>query len=140
MSIQIFDVSDPVQPRLAWKALVGEGYSEANHNHKAFNFYADKSLLAFPYVSYRSEFSSTLELWDVSAEDGFVRRGAVDHSELVLEDCGAPYPVEEFYSYCGYEPQITRGVFIDQYIYSISHGGIRVHSVADLTSVATARY
>ena len=143
-ALQIFDVSDPVQPRLAWKALVGEGYSEANHNHKAFNFYAgespDAGLLAFPFVSYEGEFSSTLELWDVSAEDGFVRRGAVDHSDLVLEDCGAPYPVEEFYSYCGYQPQITRGVFIDQYIYSISHGGIRVHSVADLTSVATARY
>ncbi len=143
-ALQIFDVSDPVSPKLAWKALVGDGYSEANHNHKAFNFYAgespDAGLLAFPFVSYEGEFSSTLELWDVSAEDGFVRRGAVDHSDLVLEDCGVPYPVEDFYYYCGYEPQITRGVFIDRYIYSISHGGIRVHSVADLTPVATAHY
>jgi hypothetical protein len=143
-ALQIFDVSDPVNPTLAWKALVGEGYSEANHNHKAFNFYAgesaDAGLLAFPFVSYEGQFSSTLELWNVSAEEGFARRGAVDHSDLVLEECGVPYPVEEFYYYCGYEPQITRGVFIDRYIYSISHGGIRVHSVADLTPVATATY
>jgi uncharacterized secreted protein with C-terminal beta-propeller domain len=141
-ALQIFDVSDPVHPRLAYKALVGEGYSEANHNHKAFNFYADKGLLAFPFVSYEGNFSSTLELWDVSAKDGFHRRGAVDHSDLVLDDCGGvPYAVEDFYYYCGYQPQITRGVFIDEFIYSISHGGVRVHNVNDLTTpVATATY
>ncbi len=54
-ALQIFDVSDPVNPMLAHKALVGEGYSEANHNHKAFNFYAEKGLLAFPFVSYEGE-------------------------------------------------------------------------------------
>jgi hypothetical protein len=141
-ALQIFDVSDPVNPMLAHKALVGEGYSEANHNHKAFNFYADKGLLAFPFVSYEGDFSSTLELWDVSAKDGFKRRGAVDHSDLVLDDCGGvPYAVDEFYYYCGYQPQITRGVFIDEFIYSISYGGVRVHAVSNLTTpVATARY
>ncbi|MGB5682662.1 MAG: beta-propeller domain-containing protein, partial [Polyangiales bacterium] len=112
--------------------------------HKAFNFYAREApvtgLLAFPFVSYEGSFSSTLELWDVSASAGFSRRGAVDHSDLVVDDCGSPYPVEDFYSYCGYEPQITRGVFIDEYIYSISHGGVRVHTVDDLTPVATATY
>ena len=140
-ALQIFDVTNPAEPMLAHKALVGEGYSEANHNHKAFNFYAEKGLLAFPFVSHQGEFSSTLELWDVSAGDGFNRRGAVDHSDLVVDDCGQPYPVEEFYYYCGYHPQITRGVFIDDFIYSISHGGVRVHDVNDLTdTVATATY
>jgi len=141
-ALQIFDVSDPVNPLLAHKSLVGDGYSEANHNHKAFNFYADKGLLAFPFVSYDSGFSSTLELWDVSAQAGFHRRGAVDHSDLVLDDCGGiPYPMEDFYFNCGYQPQITRGVFIDDFIYSISYGGVRVHDVNDLdTVVATATY
>jgi hypothetical protein len=145
-ALQIFDVSDSMNPVLAFKELVGQGYSEANHNHKAFNFYADKGLLAFPFVSYEGNFSSTLELWDVSATDGFSRRGAVDHSDLVLDDCGGvPYPIEEFYYQCGYQPQITRGVFISgddqEFIYSISHGGVRVHNVDDLTTpVATATY
>jgi hypothetical protein len=141
-ALQIFDVSDPANPVLAHRALVGQGFSEANHNHKAFNFYADKGLLAFPFVSYEGDFSSTLELWDVSAESGFNRRGAVDHSDLVLDDCGGvPYPVEDFYYYCGYQPQITRGVFIDDFIYSISYGGVRVHDVDDLSApVATATY
>ncbi|MGB5694685.1 MAG: beta-propeller domain-containing protein [Polyangiales bacterium] len=141
-ALQIFDVSDPTKPVLAHKALVGAGFSEANQNHKAFNFYADKGLLAFPFVSYEGNFSSTLELWDVSAEAGFNRRGAVDHSDLVLDDCGGvPYPLADFYYYCGYQPQITRGVFIDEFIYSISYGGVRVHDVNDLTTpVATATY
>ena len=143
-ALQIFDVSEPDKPALIHKALVGEGYSEANHNHKAFNFYAgesaDAGMLAFPFVSYQSDFSSTLELWQVSATEGFSRHGAVDHSDLVIDDCGAPYPIEEFYSYCGYYPQITRGVFIDAYIYSISHGGLRVHTVSELTPIATATY
>jgi hypothetical protein len=106
-------------------------------------------LLAFPFVSYEGIFSSTLELWDVSAADGFTRRGAVDHSDLVLDDCGGvPYPAEDsegFYLNCGYQPQITRGVFISDdttdYIYSISYGGIRVHDMSDLsTPLATATY
>jgi hypothetical protein len=143
-ALQIFDVSDPANPLLAHKSLVGEGYSQANHNHKAFNFYAgesaDAGVLAFPFVSYDSSFSSTLELWDVSAEDGFRRHGAVDHSDLVVDECGGAIPFEDFYGYCGYEPEITRGVFIDEYIYSISHGGIRVHTVADLTPIATAPF
>jgi len=140
--LQIFDVSDPVNPMLAHKELVGAGHSEASYNPKAFNFYADKGLLAFPFVSYTSEFSSTLELWDVSAEIGFNRRGAVDHSDLVLDDCGGvPYAVDDFYYYCGYYPQITRGVFIDAFIYSISHGGVKVHDVSDLSApLATATY
>jgi hypothetical protein len=145
-ALQIFDVSDPANPALSHKALVGQGFSEANHNHKAFNFYAgetaDSGLLAFPFVSYEGDFSSTLELWDVSVQSGLSRRGAVDHSDLVLDDCGGvPYAVEDFYYYCGYQPQITRGVFIDEFIYSISHGGVRVHDVSDLTTpVATATY
>jgi len=141
-ALQVFDVSDPTNPLPAHKVVLQQGYSEANHNHKAFNFYADKGLLAFPFVSYEGDFSSTLELWEVSAESGFSRRGAVNHSDLVLDDCGGvPYALDEFYYYCGYQPQITRGVFIDEFIYSISHGGVRVHQVDDLTtSVATARY
>ncbi|MGB5504021.1 MAG: beta-propeller domain-containing protein [Polyangiales bacterium] len=146
IALQIFDVSDSMNPILAHKENVGQGYSEANQNPKAFNFYAEKNLLAFPFVSHEGKFSSTLELYDVSATDGFNRLGAVDHSDLIVDGCGGiGYPVDEFYYQCGYQPQITRGVFISgddqEFIYSISHGGVRVHDVSDLTTpVATATY
>lgn len=150
-ALQIFDVSDPTDPVLAHKVLVGSGFSAANHNHKAFNFYTDGEdggLLAFPFVSYESAVSSTLELWSVDAEAGMSRLGAVDHSSLITNDCpdwtapgGVPFEPLLFEQACGYEPQISRGVFIDAYIYSISHGGVMVHEVADLTTaIATAGY
>ncbi len=145
-ALQIFDVSDPMNPMLAFKEIIGEGYSEANHNPKAFNFYAEKGLLAFPFVSYEDGFTSTLELWDVSAQDGFNRRGAVDHSKLIPYDCfPSRASIDEFYYHCGYQPQITRGVFISgddqEFIYSISYGGIQVHDVENLSDpVATATY
>jgi uncharacterized secreted protein with C-terminal beta-propeller domain len=147
VALQIFDVSAPTNPIQKFKVLVGEGFSEASDNHKAFNFYADKGLLAFPFVSYAGGFSSTLELWEVSAETGFSRRGSVDHSTLVMNGCDwippvdGPFVEEVFYYECQYLPQVTRGVFIDEYIYSISHGGVMVHNAADLeTTVATATY
>ncbi len=146
-ALQIFDVSNPSNPVQKFKALVGQGFSEANHNHKAFNFYADRGLLAFPFVSYETGFSSTLELWDVSVDAGLSRRGSVDHSALVLDGCGGweppvgPLVGDVFYENCQYLPQVSRGVFIDEYIYSISHGGVLVHNVGDLeTPVATATY
>jgi len=145
-ALQIFDVSDSMNPMLAFKEIIGEGYSEANHNPKAFNFYAEKGLLAFPFVSYEDRFTSTLELWDVSAQDGFHRRGAVDHSDLIPYGCFPPEAmIDDFYYHCGYQPQITRGVFISgddqEFIYSISHGGIQVHDVDDLSDpVASATY
>ncbi len=147
-ALQIFDVTDPTSPVQKFQRLVGDGFSEANHNHKAFNFYADKGLLAFPFVSYERGFESTLELWDVSVDEGFSRRGAVDHSSLVIDDCGGwlppvgqPFFADEFYSECGYLPQVSRGVFIDDYVYSISHGGVMVHDVTDLeAAVAVAPF
>ena len=147
-ALQIFDVSDPTDPKQKFKALVGQGFSEANHNHKAFNFYREHGILAFPFVSYEGALSSTLELWNVSIDAGLSRRGSVDHSALVLEDCGGSIPpidgplvADAFHQHCGYLPQVLRGVFIDDYVYSISHGGVLVHDVGDLaTPVATAVY
>jgi hypothetical protein len=154
VALQIFDVSDPVRPELKHKELVGEGYSEASYNHKAFNYYAAYGVLAFPFVSYSSRVSSTLELWDVTVEGGIHRLGAVDHSSLVENACvgwvdpvgGVPIEADYFESTCGYTPQVNRGVFISAedetvYVYSISYGGLLVHQLGALeTPLATATY
>ena len=106
-----------------------------------------KGVLAFPYSDYRGTFSSTLEVWDVDAEEGFLHRGSIDHSSLLINDCadwtpgGVPFDADFFYQDCGYSPQVTRGVFIDDFVYSISHGGVLVHGLGDLEDpVATATY
>ncbi|MEZ4288302.1 MAG: beta-propeller domain-containing protein [Polyangiales bacterium] len=151
VALQIFDVSNPAEPMLAHKYLLGAGYTDASWEHKAFTYYADKGLLAFPFVNYEGTFSSTLEIFRVSADVGFNRIGDVDHTSLVEDGCsmvpgGVPWESSDaFYNYCGYFPQVRRGVFINddssEFVYSISDGGVLVHNLDDLaTAIGTAAF
>ncbi|HEU4411227.1 MAG TPA: beta-propeller domain-containing protein [Polyangiaceae bacterium] len=136
LALQIFDVSDPLQPRQAHKfTFSGDqyGYSQAQGDHKAFTYFDKEKLLAFPYSS--NSFTpdgyfkptSTLEIFRVDTATGFSRVGAVDHSPLF-----PPQPP------CGpvwyYGPEVRRGLFINRddksYVYSISYAGMMVHDVA----------
>jgi hypothetical protein len=60
---------------------------------------------------------SSLELFKVDTATGFTKLGSIDHTDLVSQ-----YPS----GYCGgyYGPQVRRGVFLDNFVYSISYGGI----------------
>jgi hypothetical protein len=152
LMLQIFDVADPTNPQLVHKhAYWRDGWSEANQQHKAFTYFASRNLLAFPFVSYYS-FGSSLEVFHVTAEGGFTELGSIDHTSLLLQDCTMPpdYYDEYYMMYeCGRpSPEVRRGVFITgdddndgndtDFVYSISYGGIMVHSLDDLTApVAT---
>jgi hypothetical protein len=155
--LQVFDVTDPTDPQLTHRhAYTQDGWSEANANHKAFTFFQPgegspyEGLLAFPFVNYSGSFASTLEVFDVSIERGFNKLGSVEHSALLLdcyaEQYGGELPPGAFYdpSYCG-APEVRRGMFVtgnegDEYVYSISHGGMLVHQLPELTTpVATVR-
>ncbi|MCA9582358.1 MAG: beta-propeller domain-containing protein [Myxococcales bacterium] len=139
LALQIFDVSKPTKPKLSHKYVFGEdGYSEANYNHKAFTYFAEKKLLAFPYQSYYPEFDSTLEVFDVDVDAGFARRGAASHKDLLKNQCDDIPVAEDPWSDAGWacevRPNVRRGVFIEDYIYSISDAGVLVHDVDDLST------
>lgn len=148
--LQIFDVSDPTHPELTHRhAYTSDGWSEANSNHKAFTFFrpsegsAYEGLLAFPFVRYSGSFQSTLEVFDVSIHDGFTQLGSVDHTSLVTScyvDRFGGVPDEGFYDpyFCG-QPEVRRGLFVtdndeDEYVYSISAGGMLVNRLPELDS------
>ncbi len=133
LALQIFDVSDPTNPVQKHKHLVApDAYSEANHEHKAFTYYADLKLLAFPVVRYGRDFQSTLDLFSVDTEQGFERRGAIAHTDLLMNTC------DNFVEWSCRQtaPTVRRGLFIDDYVYSISFGGVLVHSVDSMDEVA----
>jgi hypothetical protein len=139
LALQIFDVTDPTEPDLKHKHVFTDawGHSEANWNHKAFTYFASRGLLAFPYVAWSQDWTthrSSLEVFAVDAEDGFTEMGSVDHTDLVEDLCD---PTVDFY--CSTHAfQVRRGIFIEDYVYSISFGGVRVNHVEDLTTdVAT---
>ena len=142
LALQIFDVTDPVHPvqkhKYAYSSTDMYGYSEAQVNHRAFNYYASRGLLAFPFVgwdnsSYDYRMRSSLELFDIDTDKGISRRGSIDHTALFGS-------VANPYDYCGgyYDVQVRRGVFLDDYVFSISYGGVVANHVDNLNEpVAT---
>ncbi|WP_437876479.1 beta-propeller domain-containing protein [Sorangium sp. So ce513] len=131
LALQIFDVTDPSAPAQVHKETIEGPYasSEAEYNHKAFTYYGAHGVLAFPLVSYdrtTGAVASTLELFNVDIEDGFSRLGAIDHSGFFTTSTPGCY-------YYG-SAEVRRGLFIEDYVYSISHGGVLVNALDDLAT------
>jgi hypothetical protein len=144
--LQIFDVSDATKPARTHSYRFGpNGYSEAGQNHKAFTFHKPEGaqgydgLLAFPYVNYNGNFESSLQVFQVSATNGFTQLGAVDHTSLLREVCRAyvdPQVIDGPGFYPCVSPEVRRGLFIfgdeGNFVYSISNGGVLVNALTDL--------
>jgi hypothetical protein len=146
LAIQVFDVTDPLNPALAHKYVYDGGdyaTSEATQNHKAFTYFDDRKLLAFPYVRQsgwgartNTGPSSTLEVFHVDVASGIRKVGSVDHSSLLTTLPNGNY------GYCGgyFDGSVRRGVFLENFVYSISYGGILANDVANLaTPVASLK-
>jgi hypothetical protein len=132
LALQIFDVTNPRAPRQSAKFTFSSaeyGFSEAQGNHKAFTYFADKKLLAFPYVAYDNRsgnMRSSLEVFRIEAPNTIAKVGSVDHTAFFRTEtrnsCG--------YSYYG--PQVRRGLFLEDFVYSVSHGGVLVNDVRNI--------
>lgn len=133
MQLQIFDVSDASAPTRTQSLILDDAYSAAESDHKAFVYDAVSGLLAIPVDQYDLSFESTLRLFEVSLTEGFTEAGTIDHSGF-FGDCfdGSPY-----YG-CGYSASMRRGLFIDDYVYALSYGGLTVHGTADVTTPLAA--
>ena len=104
-------------------------WSEATWEHKAFQYWAPKGMLAIPMNTYRYDYYydeagqyhydydwvSKLMIVNVT-EDGLEVHGEIDHSQF--------YETEENQWWSSYN--IRRSIFMGDYIYAISHGGITV--------------
>jgi hypothetical protein len=154
LMLQIFDVSNPTAPQQTHTYRFADGgYSEASVNHKAFTFHtpagtpAGQGYLAFPYVNYSfAPYGSTLEVFHVGTSSGFVKLGAISHTQALQELCAAQSgipigPVDPTFQRPVYfdcvPPDVRRGLFVfdeSDYVYSVSHGGVLVHTLDDLTT------
>jgi hypothetical protein len=141
IAIQVFDVTDPLAPKLQHKYVYDGGdyaTTEASQNHKAFTYFDDRKLLAFPYVrqyAYGATGgaqgpSSTLEVFHVDVATGISPIGSVDHSSLLGKTPSGSF------GYCGgyFDGAVRRGVFFENVVYSISYGGIMASDVANLAT------
>jgi len=135
LALQIFDVTNPVNPLQKHKYVFSStdvyGTSEAQSNHKAFTYFAAKKLLAFPFVgynyaSYPYEMRTSLEVFDIDIDKGIKLRGSIDHTDLM--------GTAGYDGYCGgyYGLGVRRGMFLEDFVYSISYGGVKVHNISEL--------
>lgn len=117
MKLSLFDVSDFANPTLAHDHLFGQGWSEALYDHHAFTFWGPESLLVVPIEAWETDTPRNgLNLFHVSAADGFTDVGFVDHADL-LPDAWAT---------------MRRSVVIGDALYSLSTVGIKATGMADL--------
>jgi hypothetical protein len=136
--LQIFDVSDPQNPLLAHKEVIGTrgSSSAALNNHLAFNYFAPKNLLALPMTvcegssgggSYGTQMTfSGLMVYDVTAGAGFTLRGKVPHPT------GSDITCSNWWTNA--ESQVERSIIMDDYVFSVSRELIKVNSLNDLAT------
>lgn len=134
--VSLFDVSDFANPTLQTalpvEAQNSWGWSEALYDHKAFQYWAPKKLLAIPqstyeytnYYNYR--YLSQLVLVNVDPTTGLSVRGRIDHSAYYNAD------PEKYWQYV----DIRRSIFMGDYVYAISDKAITSHRVSDLGKTA----
>lgn len=134
-TVSMFDVSNLALPSqqsvLPLEADSGWGWSEALYEHKAFQYFAPKGLLAVPqsnyeYNGYSYRYLSKLELISVDAATGLARHGTIDHTSFFSAD----------QSYYWRNLDIRRSIFMGDFIYAFSDRAITVHRTAGLERVA----
>ena len=143
MKLTVFDVTDFARPREMYTERVGTayGWSEAGWNHKAFNWFPARNMLAIPFSDYRpsaqdywGSFVSDLRLFEVDLAVGITPRGRVSMRDLFVVHGARDWSWR-------YSPWVRRSVMADDYAYAISDAGIRVVDMRDPSvPIATARF
>ena len=134
-TLMLSPVDDPENHRWTWS------YSEAKYEHKAFQYWGPKEMLAVPLSTYRwiesddgwyYEYVSKAIIVNVDEATGNMSvHGEVNHSSLVNH--------ESVNHYWGGDENIRRTIFMGDFIYAFSGAGITVHDLTsmELTDVVT---
>ena len=141
VKLSLFDVSDLVQPKELFTRQVGtySGSSEAQYEHKAFNYFPAKKLLAIPFYDWSpqsygsdyiwSSFVSDLRVFRVDPGTGIDEVGAIEMTDVFSRGGGGYYGWSWYWN-----PGVRRSVMADDFVYAVSDGGIRSANVNALAS------
>ena len=144
LKLALFDVSDFENPVELSKVVIGDRGTDspALWDHKAFLYDAEKSLLVIPVSLYeidedikkqQGNYTGSIYgdftfqgayVYDLTVENGFQLKGTISHlSQEDMQKSG-------FYPY--YEKSITRSLYINEYLYTISQGMVKVNDLDTL--------
>jgi uncharacterized secreted protein with C-terminal beta-propeller domain len=142
IQIQIFDVTDLANPKLAWKTVIGTrgSNSEALTNHLAFNYFAPKKMLALPItvcegggngVYAQNLTFAGLMVFDVSLDTGISEHGRLPF--LDPSTVSASANCDEFWT--DSKSLVKRSIFMDDWVYGFSDAQLRVAALSNMSSV-----
>ena len=132
-TLMLSPVNDPEDNRWTWS------YSEAMYEHKAFQYWGPKEMLAVPLSTYRYidsyeegigyhwsyEYVSKAIIVNVDEATGSMSvHGEVNHSSLVNH--------QDINHWWGGNENIRRTIFMGDFIYAFSGAGITVHNLTDM--------
>ncbi|HEY3447531.1 MAG TPA: beta-propeller domain-containing protein [Myxococcales bacterium] len=136
VKVSLYDVSDFANPKRQAELEIGtfqfgQGGSEAQQEHKAFNYFRSKKLLAIPFFSeggYENGYTNVSDLRvfkvDVESESaGLLPAGILSMTDL--------WGYSPYGWYEGWTPGVRRSVMADDFVYAITDSGIRSASIAD---------
>lgn len=129
--LQMFDVKNPTDPKLLHKEKIGTrgSSSQAATDHLAFNYVADRGLLAIPMTTCEGGGDGTngttvsfsgLLVYDVDSERGFTKKGGVEHGGHGV-NCGTWWS--------NATSAVKRSVFLDDLVYSIAQDRVKVQNM-----------
>lgn len=145
--LQIFDISNPDDPTLTHKEIIGTrgSTSDAATNHLAFNYFPVQNRLAIPMVVCEGEDGggsygdimtfSGLMVYEVTATGGFDYLGGIPHEE--------PESEENYWGACGNwwtnsNSKVKRSIFMDDFVYSVAMDLINISHISTLDSPLTS--
>ena len=147
VKIALFDVSDPENPREISKFMIGDRGTDsyALQDHKAFLFSRQKNLLVLPILlaeineeSYPGEIPPDAYgeyvwqgayVFDISLDEGLVLKGRITH--LKNDD-----QINEWGRYYPYDYSVQRSLYIENVLYSISGGLVKMNNLEDLSEIS----
>ena len=136
VKLSLFDVTDPTNPREISKYAIGDRGTSTpvTYDHKAFLFSKEKNLLVIPISLYEKTNASQewpqftwqgVFVFNIDLENGFVVTGKVTHNNETA--------IEVYYPYYG--ASITRSLYIDNVLYTISNRMIKANSLDDMQEI-----
>lgn len=131
MKLSLFDVSDVVNPKEVSKYYIGGPgtYSEALHDHKAFLFSREKSLLVIPATEYEKDYRPGFQgayVFTLTAESGFELKGRITHDKENGTQKG---------DYYYFNAPIRRSLYIGSNLYTLSDRTLKINSLDDLAEI-----
>jgi hypothetical protein len=142
IQIQIFDVTDLANPKLAWKNVIGTrgSNSEALTNHLAFNYFAPKKMLAIPMTicegGGNGVYATNLTFAGLIAFDVSLESGIVEHGRLPFLDTSAVNPADNCDKWwTDSKSLVKRSIFMDDFVYGLSDAQMRVANLEAMSSV-----